>query len=235
MFTPEGYSTLPVFFFCFFLKIISKYQATTLRWKIEIWKKKKIRFGSSSKPVWVGFSCSPHASELPDKHGHYVLLSEGARVQIHISIFFVLIPVCGDVHLCWTHVINQLSAAHFQKQRFIFPVLLLLGYSTLDHPRGAAEHPVWNQKKKTFNTSDEECGKKGMSEEQLRAETDGEVEGETQRKRKSACQSRVENSRAWWSSDEDALPLPPLKLQQWGSWWGNDASLITTSVVTITF
>lgn len=155
--SPQGAILLCLVFFYYFQ--ISGYRASVKNRDLE----GKIRFGSSSKPVWVGFSCSPHASELRDKHGHYVLLSEGARVQIHISIFFVLIPICGDVHLCWTHVINQLSAAFSEAAVHISVPPARLLYPR--PPQGSSRTSSLKKKKNTFNTSDDECGKKGMSEE----------------------------------------------------------------------
>lgn len=123
------------------------------------------------------------------------------------------------------------SVQHFQKQRFIFP-FLLLGCSTLDHNRRSSR--TSSLKKKHLQHKwwwiRQERDKRGVITGRDRQ---GGGRWETT-KRKSAFQSRVENSGAW-AALMRTLFLLTLKLQQWGSWWGNDASLITTSVVTITF
>lgn len=216
---------LCLFFFFYYFQI-SGYHAAVKNRALE---GKKIRFGSSSKPVCVGFSCSPHASELRDKHGHYVLLSEGARVQIHISIFSVLIPVCGDVHLCWTRVINQLSAAfseaavHFSRSSCSATLPSTTpGEQQNIQSEKHLQHKWWRMR--------QERDERGVITGRDRQ---GGGRWETT-KRKPAFQSRVENSGAW-AAQMRTLFLFTLKLQQWGSWGGDDASLKTTSVVTITF
>lgn len=155
-------------------------------------------------------------SDLRDKHGHYVHLSEGARVQIHISIFLIFNP-----RPCWhPSVIPQLSAA-CREGPFRFPVI-----------------PVMMKRNRAEETH---VAGSGQTERRGRARrSNGQVEGETE-KTKSAFQIRVERAaepkpapRSRGVRQGQILMrtffLITVKLQRRGG-RGNDASLISTSLV----
>lgn len=92
----------------------------------------------------------------------------------------------------------------FRSSGSFFP-FLLLGYSTLDHPRGTAEHPVWETPSTQVMTN---AARKGWARSNYGQRQTGRWKVRNHEKETGLSEQGGEQ-RSLSSSDEDAPPLHP--------------------------